>query len=75
MRSRRPSKTIRIPTAIYYPIPMHLQAAYRDFGAGEGSCPVAERLAKRVLSLPMHPYLTPLTIDRVAAIIRTAARG
>lgn len=62
-----------IPTAIYYPIPMHLQAAYRDFGAGEGSCPVAERLARRVLSLPMHPYLDEATIARVAAIVRRAA--
>jgi dTDP-4-amino-4,6-dideoxygalactose transaminase len=62
-----------IPTAIYYPIPMHLQAAYRDYGAGAGSCPVAERLAKRVLSLPMHPYLDDATIARIAGIVRRAA--
>ncbi|HEY7609439.1 MAG TPA: DegT/DnrJ/EryC1/StrS family aminotransferase, partial [Alphaproteobacteria bacterium] len=62
-----------VPTAIYYPIPMHLQAAYRDFGAGEGSCPVAERLAKRVLSLPMHPYLDDATIARVAKVIARSA--
>jgi UDP-2-acetamido-2-deoxy-ribo-hexuluronate aminotransferase len=61
-----------IPTAIYYPIPMHLQAAYRDYGEGEGSCPAAERLARRVLSLPMHPYLPPETIERVAAAVRGA---
>jgi dTDP-4-amino-4,6-dideoxygalactose transaminase len=66
-------KEAGIPTAIYYPIPMHLQAAYRDHGEGEGSCPVAERLAKRVLSLPMHPYLDDATIERIAGIVRRAA--
>ena len=63
-----------IPTAIYYPIPMHLQAAYRDFGGGEGSCPVSERLARRVLSLPMHPYLEDSSIARIAEIVCSAAR-
>jgi dTDP-4-amino-4,6-dideoxygalactose transaminase len=62
-----------IPTAIYYPIPMHLQDAYRDYGEGEGSCPAAERLAKRVLSLPMHPYLDEGTQDRIVAAVRKAA--
>jgi len=62
-----------IPTAIYYPIPMHLQAAYRDYGEGEGSCPVSERLAKRILSLPMHPYLDDAAIARIAGVVRRAA--
>src|SRR5690606_12225400 len=62
-----------VPTAIYYPIPMHLQAAYREHGDGEGSCPVSERLAGRVISLPMHPYLDDATIDRIAGIVRRAA--
>jgi UDP-2-acetamido-2-deoxy-ribo-hexuluronate aminotransferase len=62
-----------VPTAIYYPIPMHLQAAYREYGEGEGSCPVSEKLAKRVLSLPMHPYLDDATIERIAGIVRRAA--
>jgi UDP-2-acetamido-2-deoxy-ribo-hexuluronate aminotransferase len=62
-----------VPTAIYYPIPMHLQAAYREYGAGEGSCPVAEKLSRRVLSLPMHPYLDDGTIERIAGIVRRAA--
>jgi dTDP-4-amino-4,6-dideoxygalactose transaminase len=60
-----------IPTAIYYPLPMHLQAAYRQFGEGAGMCPVAEGLARRVLSLPMHPYLEPDTIGRAAEIVRS----
>jgi dTDP-4-amino-4,6-dideoxygalactose transaminase len=62
-----------IPSAIYYPIPMHLQAAYREYGEGEGSCPVAERLARRVLSLPMHPYLDEATVARIASIVRGVA--
>jgi dTDP-4-amino-4,6-dideoxygalactose transaminase len=61
-----------IPSAIYYPIPMHLQAAYRDYGEGAGSCPVAETTARRILSLPMHPYLDDATIARIAAIVRRA---
>ena len=45
-----------IPTAVYYPMPMHLQSAYREHGDGVGSCPTSEALSQRVLSLPMHPY-------------------
>ena len=54
-----------IPTAIYYPLPMHLQPAYKSFGDGAGSHPVSEELCDRVLSLPMHPYLKDATIDRI----------
>ncbi len=43
-----------IPSMIYYPIPLHLQPAYRRAGFGEGSFPVTERLSKSVLSLPIH---------------------
>ena len=53
-----------IPTAIYYPLPMHLQPAYVRFGEGAGAHPVGERLCERVLSLPMHPYLDEDTIAR-----------
>ncbi|MGE5147505.1 MAG: DegT/DnrJ/EryC1/StrS family aminotransferase [Candidatus Eiseniibacteriota bacterium] len=62
-----------IPSAIYYPIPMHLQKVYRDYGDGEGSCPASEALAKCVLSLPMHPYLDAATIERIAGAVRRAA--
>jgi len=47
-----------IPTAIHYPIPLHLQPVFANLGLGRGSFPVAERIGQRVLSLPMHPYLT-----------------
>jgi UDP-2-acetamido-2-deoxy-ribo-hexuluronate aminotransferase len=51
-------KEARIPTAVHYPIPLHLQPVFSFLNQQEGSFPVAENLAKRVLSLPMHPYLT-----------------
>jgi dTDP-4-amino-4,6-dideoxygalactose transaminase len=62
-----------IPSAIYYPVPLHLQMVYRDHGNGHGSLPVAESLSRRILSLPMHPYLEDSTIDRICAIVRSAA--
>ncbi|MGE5604924.1 MAG: DegT/DnrJ/EryC1/StrS family aminotransferase [Bacteroidota bacterium] len=46
-----------IPTAVHYPIPLHLQPVFAFLNQQEGAFPVAENLAKRVLSLPMHPYL------------------
>ena len=58
-----------IPTMVYYPIPMHRQKAF----AGETlyqKCPVAERLCRRVLSLPMHPYLEKREIEAVIKEIR-----
>jgi UDP-2-acetamido-2-deoxy-ribo-hexuluronate aminotransferase len=61
-----------IPTAIYYPKPMHLQSAYLDFGDGVGSLPVSETLSERILCLPMHPYLDQETIDGICAHIRAA---
>jgi UDP-2-acetamido-2-deoxy-ribo-hexuluronate aminotransferase len=47
-----------IPTAIHYPIPLHLQPVFANLGFGQGSFPISERAGQRVLSLPMHPYLT-----------------
>lgn len=54
-----------VPSAVYYPLPMHLQTAYRACGDGEGSLPVAESLCKTVLSLPMHPYMDDATAERI----------
>lgn len=59
-------KNIGVPTAIYYPLPMHLQPAYSKFGKGHGTLPVSERLSGEVLSLPMNPYWTE---DDVTAVI------
>jgi dTDP-4-amino-4,6-dideoxygalactose transaminase len=61
-----------IPTAIYYPIPLHRQQAYRQFPAGDGGLAVSERLASEVLSLPMHGYLDAATQDRIIDATRRA---
>ena len=62
-----------IPSAVYYPLPMHLQTAYTAFGGGEGSLPVCEALSGKVLSLPMHPFLTEGEIERIAGAVKAAA--
>lgn len=59
-----------IPTAIYYPIPIHLSTAYRSLGYAEGDLPVCEDLSTRVFSLPMHPYLSDEDIETVTSTIR-----
>jgi len=46
-----------VPTAVYYPTPLHLQTAYKDLGYKKGDFPVSEDCADRIFSLPMHPYL------------------
>jgi dTDP-4-amino-4,6-dideoxygalactose transaminase len=46
-----------IPSMVYYPVPLHMQKAYRDLGYHEGDLPVSEQLSREVLSLPMHTEL------------------
>lgn len=55
-----------IPAMIYYWRPLHRQTAYLPLGYEEGSLPAAESVCKRVLSLPMHPYLDEETVKKVA---------
>ena len=62
-----------IPTAVYYPEPMHLQPAYRLWSEGEGSLPVSEALCGRILSLPMHAYMRDDAADRIIEAVRSAA--
>ncbi|MCB1383067.1 MAG: DegT/DnrJ/EryC1/StrS family aminotransferase [Notoacmeibacter sp.] len=54
-----------IPTAVYYPIPQHLQTACSAFPGDPEGLPVTEEAAGQVLSLPMHPYLDETTQDRI----------
>ncbi|MGQ9750717.1 DegT/DnrJ/EryC1/StrS family aminotransferase [Desulfosoma sp.] len=63
-----------IPTAVYYPKPLHLQAAFASLGYREGDFPVAEEASRTVLSLPMHPYLDSAQIDFIAHSVRSALR-
>lgn len=68
-------KEAGVPSNVYYPRPMHLQPAYLQYGGGEGTLPVAERLSHEVLSLPMHPYLTTAEIDQVCDALIAAVRA
>ena len=65
-------KEVGIPTMIYYPKPMHLQAPYAPYGGGEGSLPVSEEICEQVMSLPMHPYLKDDEAKRIAAAVYDA---
>lgn len=64
-----------IPTAVHYPVPAHLQLAFRTPDYAEGSFPASEHAARRVLSLPMHPYLGAADQDSIIAAVRHAVRS
>jgi dTDP-4-amino-4,6-dideoxygalactose transaminase len=59
-----------IETVVHYPRPIHLQPAYSSLGLPPGTFPCAERACERVLSLPLHPGLTPEQIEYVANAVR-----
>jgi dTDP-4-amino-4,6-dideoxygalactose transaminase len=61
-----------ISTAVFYPIPLHLQECFADLGYGTGDFPESEKAANEVLALPMFPQLTDAEVDRVADAVRTA---
>lgn len=59
-----------VPTMIYYPVPLHLQNAYRKDDAPEGMFPVTEHLSKTVLSLPIHTEMTAEEMQYITESIR-----
>ena len=59
-----------IPTTIFYPLPLHLQTAYRKPGFDKGLFPVAERLSGQVLSLPMHTEMDQEQLSYICDSIR-----
>ncbi len=62
-------KEAKVPTAIYYPKPLHLQTAFAYLGYKKGDFPVCEGFAERIFSLPMHPYLGREDQERIAAAL------
>ena len=61
-----------VPTAVYYPVPMHQQPPYRNFPVADGGLDVTSDLCARVLALPMHPYLEASVQEQIAAALATA---
>jgi dTDP-4-amino-4,6-dideoxygalactose transaminase len=62
-----------VGASVHYPVPLHLQPAFRHLGHSVGDFPVAERAAARILSLPMFPGMTDVQIERVVEALAVAA--
>ncbi|MEM1381201.1 MAG: DegT/DnrJ/EryC1/StrS aminotransferase family protein [Pseudomonadota bacterium] len=61
-----------VPSAVYYPVPMHMQGPYKDYPTAPGGLPVTEEKRSVVMSLPMHPYLDHETQDVVIEAVKKA---
>lgn len=62
----------QIPTAVHYPIPLHLQPVFQKYGYKKGDFPVSEKIAEDVVSLPMHPYLSEEDQNQIVKAIQEA---
>jgi dTDP-4-amino-4,6-dideoxygalactose transaminase len=60
----------QIQTAVHYPVPVHLQRAYRDLGYSAGDFPIAEQVAQEILSIPIFPEMAADQIETVADVLR-----
>lgn len=58
-----------VPTAVHYPVPLHLQPVFAGLGQCKGSFLIAEAASDRVMSLPMHPYMTEETIQKIVSAL------
>lgn len=65
-------KKAGIPTAVYYPKPLHLQTAFAGLGYKEGDFPISEDTSNHIFSLPMHPYLKVHEIERICTVMDAA---
>ena len=62
----------KIPSMIYYPIPLHLQKVFKNLDYKEGDFPISENIAERIFSLPMHPYMSENEIDNITEALHNA---
>ena len=62
-----------IPTAVHYPMPLHLQEAFAPLGYKRGDFPVSERVSEQIMSLPMSPYLTEEQQDYIVSALKENA--
>jgi dTDP-4-amino-4,6-dideoxygalactose transaminase len=67
---QRHLKALGVNTLVHYPVPPHLQQAYKEMGLGEGAFPVTEAIHREVLSLPIGPHLTDANVERVIDSVR-----
>jgi UDP-2-acetamido-2-deoxy-ribo-hexuluronate aminotransferase len=67
-------KEVGIPTAVHYPLPLHQQPAYTSIVRAAGTLGVAEDVSRRVLSLPMHPYMDDATMQTIVHALGKAAK-
>lgn len=58
-----------VPTAVHYPVPLHMQPVFAELGLHKGSFPVSEAASERVMSLPMHPYMSIMEQDVIIAVM------
>ncbi|KAA0257761.1 DegT/DnrJ/EryC1/StrS family aminotransferase [Deferribacter autotrophicus] len=63
-------KEHEIASAIYYPVPVHLQKSFERFGYKKGDFPVSEYLSKKVVSLPMNPFLEDEEVDVIIEVVK-----
>lgn len=68
----RKLKEHRIPWAVYYPVPLHLQKAFAYLGYQTTDFPVSEKTSERIFSLPMHPYLQKEDQQTIADVVLSA---
>ncbi|MEA3374571.1 MAG: DegT/DnrJ/EryC1/StrS family aminotransferase [Campylobacterota bacterium] len=59
-----------VPTAVHYPVPLHLQEAFAELGYSKGDFPVSEKISEEIMSLPMSPYLTEEQQDFIVNSIK-----
>ena len=61
-----------IPSMVYYKIPVHLQKGYSKYGYRIGDFVISEKISKKILSIPMHPYLNESDQDRILSVLENS---